>query len=104
MEDLVTEPGNGSGDMPGNVPGDRAYLADQRADLLRFAQGSRHPLGFGWLDDAGTPVPDRPVELWITCRMTHVMSLGLLADEPPAPGGPDRSTLADLAAHGVSAL
>ena len=96
MEKLVT--------VPGDQPGDRDYLAAQRADLLRFAQGSRHPLGFGWLDDAGALVPDRPVELWITCRMTHVMSLGLLADEPPAPGGPDRSTLADLAAHGVSAL
>jgi sulfoquinovose isomerase len=85
-------------------PGDRPYLLAQRADLLRFAAGSRHPLGFGWLDDAGALEPDRPVELWITCRMTHVMSLGVLADEPPAPGGPDRSTLADLAAHGVSAL
>jgi sulfoquinovose isomerase len=96
MEGLVTE--------PDDVPGDRQYLAAQRAGLLRFAQGSRHPLGFGWLDDVGALVPDRPVELWITCRMTHVMSLGLLADEPPAPGGPDRSTLADLAAHGVCAL
>lgn len=86
------------------VPGDGEYLAAQRADLLRFAQGARHPLGFGWLDDSGSLDPARPVELWITCRMTHVMSLGLLADEPPAHGGPDRSTVADLAAHGVSAL
>ena len=86
------------------MPGDRQYLAAQRADLLRFAQGSRHPMGFGWLDDAGALVADRPVELWITCRMTHVVSLGLLAGEPPAPGGPDRSTLADLARHGVAAL
>jgi mannose/cellobiose epimerase-like protein (N-acyl-D-glucosamine 2-epimerase family) len=90
--------------VPVTVAGDLDYLAGQRADLLRFAQGSRHPLGFGWLDDTGALVPDRPVELWITCRMTHVMSLGLLAGEAPAPGGPDHSTLADLAAHGVGAL
>ncbi|GAB2753463.1 AGE family epimerase/isomerase [Salinifilum aidingensis] len=85
-------------------PGDRAYLAAQRADLLRFARGARHELGFGWLDDAGQLLAERPVELWITCRMTHVMSLGALADEPPAPGGPDRTTLTALAAHGVRAL
>jgi sulfoquinovose isomerase len=87
-----------------NSPGDRAYLASQRADLLRFAQGARHEAGFGWLDDSGVVDPNRPVELWITCRMTHVMSLGVLADEPPAPGGPDRAALTALATHGVEAL
>ncbi|SFE00013.1 Mannose or cellobiose epimerase, N-acyl-D-glucosamine 2-epimerase family [Actinopolyspora alba] len=85
-------------------PGDRAHLAAQRADLLRFAQGARHELGFGWLDESGQLVAERPVELWITCRMTHVMSLGVLAEEPPAPGGPDQAVLTDLAAHGVRAL
>ena len=90
--------------VPMKGPGDREYLAAQRADLLRFAQGSRHPLGFGWLDAAGALDPDHPVELWITCRMTHVVSLGLLAGEPPASGGPDRAALADLAAHGVTSL
>jgi sulfoquinovose isomerase len=85
-------------------PGDRTYLAEQRADLLRFARGSRHPLGFGWLDETGSLDPGRPVELWITCRMAHVMSLGVLADEPPAVDGPDPAELADLAEHGVRAL
>jgi mannose/cellobiose epimerase-like protein (N-acyl-D-glucosamine 2-epimerase family) len=86
------------------VPGDPAYLAAQRADLLRFAAGARHELGFGYLDERGAVDGSRPVELWITCRMTHVLSLGTMAGEPPAPGGPDGSALSDLARHGVVAL
>jgi sulfoquinovose isomerase len=85
-------------------PGDEQYLAAQRADLLRFAQGARHELGFGWLDDVGVVDTGRPVELWITCRMTHVMSLGFLAGEAPAPGGPGSAELRELAAHGVRSL
>jgi mannose/cellobiose epimerase-like protein (N-acyl-D-glucosamine 2-epimerase family) len=79
-------------------------LAALRADLLRFACGAEHDLGFGWLDPSGRLDRTRPVELWITCRMTHVMCLGLLAGEPPAPGGPDRDELGRLATHGVHAL
>lgn len=86
------------------TPGDRAYLAAQRADLLRFAAGSRHELGFGWLDARGRLDPSRPVELWITCRMTHTFALGHLADESPADGGPTREELLALAEHGVRAL
>jgi sulfoquinovose isomerase len=86
------------------IPGDAEYLATQRADLLRFAAGSRHDLGFGYLDDTGVVDRSRPVELWITCRMTHVFSLGVLADEPPLPGGPDRATLAAVAEHGITSL
>jgi mannose/cellobiose epimerase-like protein (N-acyl-D-glucosamine 2-epimerase family) len=85
-------------------PGDLAYRAAQRADLLRFARHAEHPLGFGWLDDRGAVDASRPVELWITCRMTHVACLGLLADEPPASGGPDRAALTALGEHGVRAL
>lgn len=81
-----------------------AFLAAQRADLLRFAAGAAVPDGFGRLDAAGRVDPTRPVELWITCRMTHVAALGALADEPPAPGGPARAALLALAAHGVAAL
>jgi sulfoquinovose isomerase len=86
------------------APGGTAWLADQRADLLRFLPASRRPEGFGWLDVDGRPDPSRPVELWITCRMTHVAALGLLAGEPPAPGGPDADELAGLVDHGVAAL
>ncbi|MEO7589215.1 MAG: AGE family epimerase/isomerase [Arachnia sp.] len=80
------------------------YRAAQRADLLRFAQGSTRDGGFGYLDDAGRLDPSEPMPLYVVCRMTHVFSLGLLADEPPADGGPDRSELAPLAEHGVRAL
>ncbi|MFP5335395.1 MAG: AGE family epimerase/isomerase [Actinomycetes bacterium] len=86
------------------TPGDAGYLQAQRGDLLRFAAGSRHDRGFGWLDDEGRLDPSRPVELWIACRMTHVFCLGLLVGEPPAPGGPRAGDLAALAAHGVRSL
>jgi mannose/cellobiose epimerase-like protein (N-acyl-D-glucosamine 2-epimerase family) len=85
-------------------PGDADHLTVQRADLLRFAVGSERPEGFGYLDETGAVDASRPVELWITCRMTHVLSLGALADEPPADGGPSRAEMLRLAAHGVAAL
>jgi sulfoquinovose isomerase len=76
----------------------RSEVASQlRAEadrLLDFALASRVEQGFGWLDDAGH-VTDRPLELWLTCRMTHVAALGLL-------GG--RAEFADLVDHGVHAL
>lgn len=86
------------------TPGDAVYRAAQRADLLRFGARSRHPLGFGWLTGEGSLDADRPVELWITCRMTHVAALGMLAAEPPAPGGPTPEELTALAYHGMRAL
>src|SRR5688500_3717154 len=86
------------------TPGSHAYLAAQRARLLRFAAGSRTPQGFGYLDAAGRVDVTRPVELWITCRMTHTFALGLLAGEPPAPGGPDEEGLRELVAHGLRSL
>ena len=86
------------------TPGGWSYRAGVRSDLVRFAQASAHPLGFAWLDEAGRPEPSRPVELWITCRMTHVAALAVLADEPAAPGGPDRAARLVLAEHGASAL
>ncbi|MEZ5095565.1 MAG: AGE family epimerase/isomerase [Nocardioides sp.] len=78
--------------------------AARRAELLRFLAGAEHPLGFGWLREDGSLDTTRPVELWITCRMTHVAALGVLAAEEPAPGGPSRERLAALAAHGVRSL
>jgi len=87
-----------------SIPGDPTYRAAQRRDLLRFMAASRHPLGFGWLRDDRTLEPGRPVELWISCRMTHVACLGVLAAEPPAPDGPALSELRDLAEHGVRSL
>src|SRR6478752_1690254 len=64
--------------------------------LLEFARASAHPVGgFAWLDDDGSPLLDQPVELWITCRMTHVFALADLMGRPYA---------AELVDHGVAAL
>lgn len=72
------------------------WLAAEGDRLLAFARASRHPGGgFAWLDDAGRPELDRPVELWITCRMTHVFALAHLMGRPGA---------GELADHGVAAL
>lgn len=86
------------------TPGSSAYRAAQRADLLRFASRSRIEGGFGYLNDAGDVDPLLPMELYQVARMTHVFSLGVLADETPAMMGPTAAEMAALAAHGVDAL
>jgi len=79
--------------------GDRAHaewLATECSRLLEFGRAAREPAGgFGWLDDAGRPDPHRPLQLWVTARMTHVYALGHLLGHPGA------GALAD---HGVDAL
>lgn len=74
---------------------DRDQLAAECDRLLDFGRAAAVEGGFGYLDDDGVPLPDRPVELWISCRMTHVYSLGHLL------GRADAAALAD---HGVAAL
>src|SRR5215210_6998361 len=77
-------------------PEHRRWLESEGDRLLEFSRASRHPAGgFAWLDDSGRPELDRPVELWITCRMTHVFSLGHLLGRPAC---------ADLVDHGLHAL
>jgi sulfoquinovose isomerase len=77
-------------------PAHARWLEAEGDRLLDFGRRARHPGGgFAWLDVAGEPQLDRPVELWITCRMTHVFSLGSML------GRPGCGTLAD---HGVAAL
>jgi mannose/cellobiose epimerase-like protein (N-acyl-D-glucosamine 2-epimerase family) len=73
----------------------REWLAAEAARLLAFARGSRVDGGFGWLDAGGALEPDRPLQLWITARMTHVFALGHLLGQPGC--GP-------LADHGLHAL
>ncbi len=69
---------------------------EQEADrLLDFARLSRLPAGFGSLAADGTVPPDAPVELYVTCRMTHCFALGALLGRPGA--GP-------LVDHGLAAL
>lgn len=71
-------------------------LVEEGRRLLTFARGSVHPDGgFGWLSDDGTLEPERPVELWISCRMTHVFALAHLMGHDWA---------APLVDHGVAAL
>lgn len=71
-------------------------LAAETDRLLEFARASVHPDGgFAWLDDDGRPQLDRPVELWISCRMTHVFALAHLMGRPYA---------AELVDHGVAGL
>ncbi|MGN6331968.1 MAG: oligoribonuclease, partial [Motilibacteraceae bacterium] len=68
-----------------DLPSHRAWLAGETERLLAFAERSVHPAGgFAWLDLAGTPLLDRPVEAWITCRMTHCLALGDLLGRPGA--------------------
>ena len=70
-------------------------LAKERSALIALARASQTNLGFGWLGDDGTVDGVRPRELWINCRMTHVLSLAALA-------GDDEARRA--AEHGVAAL
>ncbi|TWH74657.1 AGE family epimerase/isomerase [Modestobacter roseus] len=63
--------------------------------LLSFAARSRVPGGFGWQGGDGAVLPDRPLQTWITARMTHVFGLATLLGH----AGAD-----ELAAHGVAAL
>jgi mannose/cellobiose epimerase-like protein (N-acyl-D-glucosamine 2-epimerase family) len=67
----------------------------QLEPLLSFAARARVPGGFGYLGDDGTVLLDRPVETWISARMTHVFGLATLLGHPDA---------AELAGHGVTAL
>lgn len=73
----------------------QARLAGHAVELVEHARAAAHPLGFGWLDDAGRLLADRPVELWISCRMTHVFGLATLRG--------DEASRA-LVDHGVDAL
>jgi sulfoquinovose isomerase len=78
------------------TPAHARWLEAEGDRLLEFGRASRHPDGgFAWLTEDGTPDLERPVELWISCRMTHVYALGHLM------GRPGCATLAD---HGVAAL
>jgi sulfoquinovose isomerase len=70
------------------------YDADFRA-IVDFARGSRVDTGFGYMGPDGRVDTSRPVELWITCRMTHVFCLAALQGVEGA---------AELADHGLAAL
>ena len=71
------------------------WLEAETDRLLEFGRASRVPTGgFARQGDDGAPQAG-PLELWITCRMTHVYSLGHLL------GRPGCGALAD---HGIAAI
>ena len=71
------------------------WLAAEGERLLLFGeQSALSGGGFGWLSTDGEVV-DRPLELWINCRMTHVYSVAHLAGRPGSGA---------LALHGAEAL
>lgn len=77
-------------------PAHHRWLESETDRLLDFARGARRDLGgFGWLDARGRISADRPVELLVTSRMTHVFALGHLLGRPGC--GP-------MVDHGLAAL
>ena len=81
---------------PLGSPEDRQRLAAELDRQLDFAEAAAVPDGgFAYLDDHGLPDPSRPLELWITCRMTHVFALGDLQGRPGA------AELADVGLAGL---
>lgn len=75
----------------------RAFLAKNRESLLLFGRRFPSPGGGSYyLGDDGTPWTDRPIELWITCRMAHVYSMGTLL------GYKGSEALADAALKGIT--
>lgn len=78
------------------TPAHARWLDGEFSRLVDFATAAAHPSGgFGWLDDDGSLDPAHDVELWITCRMTHVFSLAAMLGRPGA---------APLVDHGLTAL
>jgi sulfoquinovose isomerase len=83
---LQTDPG---------LPGGSDWLERETARLLEFAAGSKVETGFGWLNETGGVERDRPVELYITGRMTHTFALAVLEG---------RTGYAELLQHGLDGL
>ncbi len=61
----------------------RRWLESETDRLLDFGLHGRDPRGgFGYLDVDGQIDTSRDVELWITCRMTHIYALGTMLGRP----------------------
>lgn len=60
-----------------NTEENKLFLKEMCDELLNFGHLFPSPGGSSYyLGDDGTPWKDRPRETWITCRMTHVYSIG----------------------------
>ena len=79
-----------------NTKENREFLKASCEDLLNFGHRFPSPNGGSYyLGDDGTPWKDRNRETWITCRMAHVYSLGLML------GHEGSGELADAALKGL---
>lgn len=76
-------------------PKHREWLYRQSVALLEFARASKVPFGFGYLDKNGGVDTGQNVQTWITCRMTHIYSIGTLMGVEGC---------RELAEHGIHAL
>lgn len=76
-------------------PAHARWLERESDELLSFGAGAMVPEGFGHLDRAGQVDESQGTPLWLTCRMVHSYSLGVLLGRPGA------STMVD---HGLNAL
>lgn len=64
---------------PALPPTERHRLDQHAAALADLVARAVHPDGgFGWLGPDNTVDIERPVQTWITCRMTHVAALEIL--------------------------
>ena len=74
----------------------QAFMKEIREDLLKFGHQFPSPGGSSYyLGDDGTPWKDRNRETWITCRMTHVYSIGSML------GHEGSEALVDTALKGI---
>ena len=71
------------------------WLEAETDRLINFASGSKVPTGFGWLDNYGKVMADKPTHLWITARMVHSFAVAALMGRPGA---------ASMVDHGIAAL
>lgn len=82
-------------DTPWDDPAVQTEFDTEFRAVVDFARNSRVATGFGYMGPEGEVDVERPVELWITCRMTHVFCLAALQGIEGA---------AELADHGIAAL
>lgn len=80
------------------------FRSTERVDLLRFALRSKTTNGFGYLGNSGELLEDKPLELYVTCRMLHVFSMGVLSSDRAGQVGLDDATLMGFIDHGVESL
>jgi mannose/cellobiose epimerase-like protein (N-acyl-D-glucosamine 2-epimerase family) len=77
-------------------PAHARWLEHHTDGLLAFGpHAAAAPGGSPWLDVNGEPDRTKPVELWITSRMTHVYALGAALGRPGC---------AEIVDHGIRAM